>query len=729
MTTQPFLRATRGSPPFVPRLPLGAEQLAVAQAALDAKLFLHGPAGAGKTTAAVQRLLHLLQRGVPPSAILVLLPQRTLAAPYSDALRSHKPRGGLAVSVLTAGGLAQRMVDLFWPLVAEQAGFAQPDRPPVFLTLETAQYTMARLVRPLLEQEGLFKSLTIDRNRLYSQIIDNLNKAAVVGFPHTEIGQRLQAAAMGEPAQANVFADAQRCATLFRQHCLAHNLLDFSLQVEVFRRFVWPLVECRRHLTTTYHHLIYDNVEEDTPFAHDLVREWLPHFASALLVYDHDAGYRQFLGADPQSGQLLGGLCTERIAFAGTLVSSPALQTLGDQLGVVITHNALPRGLTPDPVVREVITFEYQRYYPQMLDWVATEVATLVHQAGVPPREIVVLAPFLSDALRFSLMNRLERLDVPARSHRPSRALRDQAASDCLLTLAALAHPQWGMHPTKYDFAYTLMQAIADMDLVRAQLLAEIVYRFKDGAPALVPFDQIIPDMHERITYVLGGRYEGLRIWLTDAAQRPQDKLDHFLARLFGEILSQPGYGFHNNYDAAEVAAMLVESAQKFRWVAEEAFAFVDAAWQLGREYVAMVRDGVIAAQYVRSWKQAAAERENAVLLAPAHTFLLSNRPVSYQFWLDVGGRGWFERLLQPLTHPYVLSRQWPEGQLWTDNEEFAANQERLRRLIVGLLRRCRQGVYLGLSELNEQGFELRGPLLLALHNLLQRLPSTAEAP
>ena len=46
----------------------------------------------------------------------------------------------------------QRMVDLFWPLVADKAGFAHPNRPPTFLTLETAQYSMARLVRPLLDE-------------------------------------------------------------------------------------------------------------------------------------------------------------------------------------------------------------------------------------------------------------------------------------------------------------------------------------------------------------------------------------------------------------------------------------------------------------------------------------------------------------------------------------------------------------------------------------------------
>jgi hypothetical protein len=98
----------------------------------------------------------------------------------------------------------------------------------------------------------------------------------------------------------------------------------------------------------------------------------------------------------------------------------------------------------------------------------------------------------------------------------------------------------------------------------------------------------------------------------------------------------------------------------------------------------------------------------------------MSNRPVEIQFWLDVGSRGWFERLYQPLTQPYVLSRHWHKGQLWTDTEELDASMQGMQRLVSGLMRRCRSRVYLGLSELGEQGFEQRGPLLRALNRVLK---------
>jgi hypothetical protein len=108
------------------------------------------------------------------------------------------------------------------------------------------------------------------------------------------------------------------------------------------------------------------------------------------------------------------------------------------------------------------------------------------------------------------------------------------------------------------------------------------------------------------------------------------------------------------------------------------------------------------------------------VLLVPAYTFLMMNQPVTVQFWLDAGSRAWFERIYQPLTHPYVLRRDWPQGRVWADEDEVRARQEALSRLILGLTRRCRQRIYLAYSELNEQGYEQQGPVLQAVQRLLR---------
>lgn len=713
-------------------------QLAIIERPHSGSLFLEGPAGSGKTTAGVERLLSLMAAGVRGESILVLLPHRNLAFPYSDALSDPGVIAGGRPSVLTIGGLSQYLIELFWPLIARQVGFAHPNDPPVFLNLESSQYFMARVVRPLLEK-GQFETVALDRNRLYSQIIDNLNKAALVGFPYTEIGERLQKAWVGETSQLRLYADTQEAASLFREYCLAHNLLDFSLRVEIFFQHLWPERFCRSFLRNAYHHLIYDNVEEDAPMVHEMVRTWLPGLESALLIYDWDAGYRIFLGADPHSAYQLKGVCDEGVLFEHSFVISSQMITFITGLDKAIhrsktgnvgrftsppgiqTPKAEPGRNSLGEDLEFVLTFKAHRFHPEMLDWIAGQVETLVENEGASPGDIAILSPFMSAAQRFSLSERLNRKGIPTRSHRPSRALREEPAVHCLLTLTKLAHPDWRLAPSRFDVAYALVQAVAGMDLIRAQLLAEIVFRIKEGRPQLSSFDQIKPEMQKRLTYHLGGRFEALRLWLEDYSLHPIDELDYFLSRLFGEMLSQPGFGFHQDLDAGQAAANLIDSARHFRQVVNETSGGEESssedAFHYGKEYIQLVQEGVVSAQYLHAWE---AREKDAVFLAPAYTFLMMNRPVDYQFWLDVAGQGWSERLYQPLTHPYVLSRRWPVGSLWTDAEEFASSQEALYRLVVGLARRCRGKIFLGLSEVGERGNEHKGHFL----NILQRILS-----
>ena len=76
---------------MMPSQRLSRQQETIASLPPDAHVFLEGPAGCGKTTAGVERMLCLIDRGIPQDTILVLLPQRSLATPYQAALRRPEP--------------------------------------------------------------------------------------------------------------------------------------------------------------------------------------------------------------------------------------------------------------------------------------------------------------------------------------------------------------------------------------------------------------------------------------------------------------------------------------------------------------------------------------------------------------------------------------------------------------------------------------------------------------
>ena len=698
---------------------LSPAQRAVVDAPLQRKLWLEGIAGSGKTSSGIARMLHLLQQGVPAESILLFVPQRSLAQPYREALRDYPGYSGGQLAVHTLGSLSKDMVETFWFLIAERAGFAHPQDLPNFLSLEMVQYFMTRAIEKLVAQRDYFKSVRIDRARLYSQIVDNMNKAAMVGFPISEIGTRLQTALGGGVEQAHIYADAQACAMAFRQYCLRRNLLDFSLCVDLFAQQVLALPVARNTLRGRFQHLIADNVEEDNPAAHRFLMSLLPNCKSALLICDHDAGFRSFLGADPESAVRLRQACDNQVALDGSFVMSEPIAALSAHLSAPLLGEAA----AAETDFRPALIAEAHRYHPQMIDWVADEIGKLVFEKGIKPQEIAVLAPFMSDSLRFSLFESLRRRGLSARSHRPSRALRDEPAARTLLTLARLAHPGWGAAPVQFDLAFALTQTIAGLDLVRAKLLCDVLYR-DDG---LHPFSGITnASMQDRITFDIGKRYDQLRDWIMTYSQgEPIAALDIFFRRLYSEVLARRGFGFHADVNVGNISRNLVDSARGFRWSLDFLRRFDDDI-DLARDYVQMVERGLIANFYLRDWIE---EAEDSIYIAPAYTFLLSNRAVDAQFWLNISSEGWSSRLFQPLTHPHVLSQGWQSGAVWSEADEQELERQTLRRLVLALTRRCRQAVYLGYSELGESGYESRGLLLETLYTALRRSHAEGATP
>ncbi len=696
-------------------------------------LFLSGPFGAGKTTIAIERIKHLLgQERIRGDQILVLVPQRTLGHPYTEALRRSDLPAGAQVQIKTLASLARSSVALYWPLVAEAVCFADPRVEPTFLNLETTQYHMTRFVDAAIQQAE-FDSIRVQRSRIISQVLDNLNKAALLGLTIDKAYDRLEnTVPPGEQmiARLNVMKAARRISHEFRAHCKQKSLIDYSLQMQIFIDEILESKWCETHLFRTYRHLVFENAEEETYAGQALVGRWLPHLESALILLDEDGGYRAFLGADPINAEHLAGSVAHRARLTSSRVTAPGIERVIDRLRLTLQRPDGQRiseanstsgreGLESDLPI--VFPKQSHRFYPQMIEWVVEEIERLVKYRAVAPGQIAVLAPFMSDALRFSLYSRLKERGVPSASHRPSRPLNAEPVVRTLLTFADLAHPSWRRVPQPSDLTLALGNAIDRLDTVRASVLAHAAHRGRGASEGTLPdFEELRGDVQERVSFACGEIYNRLRSWLTDyRAEAGFTPLDQFFARIFGELLSQPGYGFHQRHDAALIADQLARSARNFRLaVGEPTEAPADPSNSLhiatGREYVQLVESGALGALHVPSWT----EEENAVFIAPAYTFLMRNRSVDIQFWLDIGAQGWGRRIYQPLTHPHVLSRNWEPARLWTDIDEVEYSQDSLFRLLAGLLRRARSSIFLGLSDYGERGAEQRGPLLHLLNRV-----------
>jgi hypothetical protein len=734
---------------------------------MASKQYITGHPGTGKSSRLADHLVILLDAGIRPDRILLLAPQQAQAERYRNAQSRVKRRTRGEPFVSTIYSLAQQHVTMFFPRIAPRAGFAHPKREAVFIDVELTQYFLDQIAAPYIAE---FEDLKLSRPRLISQILDSMNKASTANFPLEELAERLNASWTGPEPRAHHFRRVQDIALAFRRFCLQHNLIDFSLSMNVFGEHLLDADFYQEFIQARYRHILADNIEEMPPVAHLFISQVMRTCDSAMLAEDDPGSYRLFLGADRTSARELRELCdtvveTTDARLAADAPASPA--KFGAALMTAVQTNNRPRGLDGH-VLDNVRLMQGERYWTQMVQGIVERIRELV-QSGVKPKDIAVLAPIVEDVLRFELQERLRPDGIDVRTVRPSRPLFDHPIARMMSVWARLANPQWGMPATMQELARALSMSIAGLDIVRAQLLADAAHKVDTKTlPAIE--DKAV---WERVGFEFQPLYERLQQWLTsrmaeggqkraESEDRAIDSplttrhspLDLFWQQFFTDILSQEGYGLVGDVDGAVIVDRLVRSARNFRQAFEMAgvtaqaetvaVAVTPAGLQapvqpthsdIGLAYINNLSMGLLAAQYApermpvverddSTDKESADSAMNAVLLTPAYAYLTSDFRSRVQFWLDISATRWHDRLYQPLTHPYVLSRNWKKGQLWTDEDELAANRDMLARVVGGLAFRCSDEIVLASSQMDVSGMEESGMLNRAIQRVWLAQPA-----
>ncbi|MEA4811992.1 MAG: hypothetical protein VB108_05435 [Anaerolineaceae bacterium] len=683
---------------------------ALQQAFLDEKKsglsFLEGPFGCGKTSAATQRMLQLTGESKKPfSSVLVLAPQYSLLRPYIEARLSNQAHLRQA-ETMTFSSLVRRNIALFWPVIAEEAGFANPFEPPKFLTIETAQFYFSELIDPLIDK-GLFSTITIPRNRIYSQLLDNLNKAALIPFDYQQVGSRLKGAWSGSPEQLVVYDEVQVCLNAFRTKCLQENLLDYSLQVEIFRKQLWPQKLFRKYMRSRYSDLIYDNIEEEPPIIHDFIEEWLPDLDSACLIFDSGAGYRKFLAADPISARRFRPLARAHVELKESLVNP--LEIIKARTYFDFAHQ---KTIKPGTEVFRVFAQPERlpSFVPELLDWAAEKIESLI-EGGAEPSQIVVISPYLSSTFAFYLEEKLRALGLRSTIARGSAPLRDDPLVKVFLNFYCLAANQPDLAVSKDDLIDLLSISLGGINRIQASIFGSAICGSAPAIHALPAQELIEENVLKRLNPLTLQQYGHVRQWLKRF--EVHSGFGSFISQIFGELLTQPGYGLEGSALAGETAGHLMQGFKKF----EEALPFGAPERLKAKQYLETVRKGLLAGLYGDETSPA----ENAILITPVLNFILRNKAVDYQFWMNTGSAGWYERLEQPLTQAHVLSRQWKAGQIWTASDENRLAKETLSQIMQGLLERCKKQVFLGISLYDESGNQEKSLLLQVLQGLFRK--------
>lgn len=686
------------------------------QAVVDASrsVFVIGPAGTGKSTALQQRLLRLLHQREPAYTILLLVADRDQRLAYTRFVQEAAVGSYADLKIGHYSSLAREMVILFWPLVAREAGFRSGFQPPTFLGYDLAQLMMWRTVTPLLNQ-GAFAHVRLKPQRIVSQLLDTLSRAALNNLDMRQATERQVSAWVGEPDHRNSLEQAYEAAMLFRQHCQSHNLLDLSLTIDTFNRFVLGHPEFSRYFSERFRHLLVDNLEEQTPAGQLFISRLLPQTATTALAYDEGGGYRRFLSADPLGAARLSIACHQVIHLETSFSTTPALRAINQTIENFLNGQASWRDAevepTPLPILKKgqaaILRRINGRYRREMVFRLAQHLARLIGEEEVPPGEIAVIVPYMDGALQYSLMHAFKAEGIPMNLVRRRASPREEPRVRAWLTWTALAHPSWGVSPTEFDVAEALALSLPQFDPARAALLAQRLY--DAGAGRLRPAEELAARYRERVGEEALAHYDLLRRWLQETPTI-QPRLDHFLYQLFAELLSQPMLRPEPDLAGAAVCSWLVQTATRLCDSAESLGLLTPT--EIGQAFLDSINQGLVTTQPPDTGDP---PDPNGVIITSIYGFLLNAQPVRIQVWLETAASGWWDIPRQPLSNAFVLAPSWNSEQGWTASEEIDIRNQLLSRIIFGLTNRCREGVILATSELDRRGQRQDGPLWRAL--------------
>lgn len=676
--------------------------------AADGLAFLRGQAGTGKTTALLYRLLRLLEQGESPYAILVLVAEASDRHRIADFLRAQGLEALPDLRLTTFTYLARDMVQQFWPLVARPAGFERPSHPPTYIHYDMAQLLMWRIVREMMDG-GAFADLLMRPQRIVSQILDTLNRAALNRLSLQEAEQRQIQSWGGDPADARHLRQAGEAARVFREHCRQNNLLDVSLAVRVFDTQLLQHPEFHRYFGERFRHLLVDNLEEQTAAGQQFVGSLLDALQTASLVYDEGGGYKQLLSADPSGARRLEARCEQTFLFTQQFVSSAPMVHLANAL----ERHLLARGSQGDVsdagevhlATEAVLDVARGRYRHEMAQNAVQRLAAYLAQYNVSPDEAAIISPGLDGTLRFTLSAALRNYELPFSLRRRRSSPRDEPLVRAWLTWLALAHPSWQRPPPPYDVAEALALSIKGLDPARAELLASALYDPAQGA--LMPVDTLSPEWVERAGAQQVAAVETLRLWLE--AHEPL-ALGDFLQQLQELLQTRADFEAHEDQGAPALAHWMVDLAARLQQSA--AAMNLETAGERGRALLAAVDEGLVSTDPPETGEP---PETGGVVVTTIHGYLLSQEVSRIQVWFDVSNPAWWDLPRQPLSNPFVLAPEWTPDRTWTLADAYQRRNEMLNHVIRGLAVRSREGVIVAASTLNQRGQRQDSPLWRAL--------------
>lgn len=698
---------------------------------MSINLWITGPVRSGKTTRLIKQYQAWIETGLHGEGnatrrkgTQVLATQTVLFFAANAGNRidlEHQiisaTAGQYPVNSTTPLGFLQDEVVLFWPLLIQQLHLKAQF--PVRLRPENEQELAMQLWQPELDA-GIIQIEGVPTYRLVRQALDLLQVAALSGTDLEMVSKILQTGFPGD-VPGSVWECLGQLLVRWRDWCLERGLLTYGIISELYWRYLLPHPTYRQQLRRRYRAVLADDVDNYPAIARDLFEVLLSQGAVGAFAYNPEGGIRLGLGADPQYLSSLSQYCMVEH------LEHPIVSCLGQQLGYPVGELLNNPALSLPDAIQSIQTSSRA----QLLRRTSETIIEAVRSGAVRPQDIAVIGPGLDAIARYSLTEILTDQGITVNSLNDQRPLASSPLIRALLTVLALVYPGLGQLVNRDDVAEMLVvlsvqrQAnssgtAARIDPVRAGLLADYCFEPDLERPRLL--DATTFPRWDRLGYATTMAYTAIVQWLSEQQNQQAQRLTPSAIAVLDRAIQRFLWPRNLAYEQLAALRELLETAQHY-WEVEarlrQSHASSNAAQQQGQspsppsttvaQFIRLLRSGTITANPFPI--KNIGQPQQAVTLATTFQYRSARQTHRWHFWLDTGSSLWHGGGAVVLLGAPFFLKHW-SGQAWTTEMKMQADQEQLQRLLIDLLNRVEERVYLCHSDLSVSGQEQAGPLL-----------------
>ena len=620
-------------------------------------------------------------------------------------------------------GFMQDEVILFWPLLVQSLNLKAQF--PVRLRPETEQELATRLWSQELEAGQLARS-GVSPDRIVRQTLDLMQLAAMSGKSVVEIPRILTRGFGLSEESDGLYSRMGQLLVRWRDWCLDRGFLTYGIVTELY----WNLLDrptYQQHLIRRYRMVLADDVDEYPAIMRHLFEFLLESGKMGAFTFNPTGKIRLGLGADPNDLAELQSRCrTESL----DLPSGLAPQLFEPIVNSVIESNI---GLAELSYALADVRSIQSQSRADLLRRTAEVIIGAVKSQQVKPEDIAVIGPGLDAIARYTLREILSHEGIAVESLQEQRPLLSSPLVRALLTLLALVYPDLGRLIEREAIAEMLVvlsgvkrhpdpakqtselsdQPLPTIDPVRAGLLADYCFRPDPQQPALLEVTAF--PRWDRLGYQATQSYNQILHWIDQQRQQYQQRLipspvsllDRAIQRFFIPTQSLPS-------DQLAVLRELMETALHY-WEVHgrlDQYTAPDTPGETIRSFIQLLRRGVVSAN---PYPVKAVIPTEAVTLATIFQYRANRQSHRWHFWLDVGSPLWLSGGASTLWAAPLFLREW-RGDPWTPEDQMNADTQRLHRILLDLLSRVGDRLYLCHSDLAVNGQEQLGPLLPLVH-------------